>query len=138
MLISAKLEKFASNLMTNTTKIRKTLKSEKCITILAKIWTKEWKLSFFKCECFSNFCNIYLQAEVNFPGPQPKSAYFFNFIFIFGFMRQINTSFSAISREFDKQNQKKYSDFSRKSGKLAIQIKDNYYKFGKCSTQKKF
>ncbi len=45
MLILAKLEKLASNLMMNITQIGKTLKSEKCMIIFAKIWTEERKLS---------------------------------------------------------------------------------------------
>ncbi len=45
MLILAKLEKLASNLMMNITKMRKTLKSEKYMIIFTKIWTKVRKLS---------------------------------------------------------------------------------------------
>ncbi len=45
MLILAKLEKLASNLMMNITKMRKTLKFEKFMKMFAKIWTEERELS---------------------------------------------------------------------------------------------
>ncbi len=41
---------------------------------------------------------------------------------------QKNRSISALSWEFNKQNQKKYANFSGKSGKLSIQIEDHCYK----------
>ncbi len=45
MLILAQLEKLASNLMMNITKMGKTLKSEKFMIIFTKIWAEERKLS---------------------------------------------------------------------------------------------
>ncbi len=45
MLILAKLEELASNLMMNITKMEKTLKSEKFMIIFTKICTEEQKLS---------------------------------------------------------------------------------------------
>ncbi len=37
-------------------------------------------------------------------------------------------SISAIRREFEEQNRKKYADFGRKLGKLAPNVEEEYYK----------
>ncbi len=63
MLISAKLEKLASYLKMNITKMRKTLQSKKFMIIFAKIGCKMQKLSqIFQIRMFSYFSNNHPQV----------------------------------------------------------------------------
>ncbi len=55
-LILAKLKKLASKFVMNIMKMGKTLKSERFIIILAKMWAEVRKLSYiFRFERFSHF-----------------------------------------------------------------------------------
>ncbi len=53
--------------------------------------------------------------------------FFLFYSFFFGFICQKNTLISAIKFGIQRIKFKKYTDFSCKLGKLAIQIKDDFY-----------
>ncbi len=55
---------------------------------------------------FPTFVVFIFKLDANFPSLQMKSAHFFDFILIFGFIPQKYTSISTISWEFDEVNQK--------------------------------
>ncbi len=67
--------------------------------------------------------------DTNFPSLQPKSAHFFDFNNFFGFIRQKIPQFQPeVWKSTDKIKRiHRLQDFSHKSGKLAIHVKDDYY-----------
>ncbi len=71
--------------------------------------------SLYVCKC-----------DANFPRLQPKLVYIFDFIHFF-LVLFVKTVDFIHKLEIWRIKSKKYADFSRKSGKLTNQIKDDYY-----------